>query len=143
MHPPSSSDYNFINLSLSMKIHDSRGVKHLYPVSPARDKQSINARISRALIAHRHSSLRSISHQLLKSKIEKSIKLHLERKHYYHNASEHGTLYRLLNEILHLIVLIYRLYGLIRFEVKFVHLRKLVRFIYVYLYHITVTYQSS
>lgn len=107
-----------------------RGVEHVYPVSRAGSRRNINARLSRALIAHHHRSLRSISHQLLeRGKIEKSMKSHSNREHYYHNVNEHGMISRLLNGILHLIVLVYTLYGIVRFEAKFVHLKQVVRFI--------------
>lgn len=136
MQPSPSFDDNLLNISLSSKeseetiSHLLKGVKHLYPVSRARNKRTINARISRALIRHRQRSLRAVSHQLLKRrKIEKSMDPHLDREHHYHDATEHGIVYRSLNEMLHLIVLIYALYGLIRFEVKFIRMKRLVKFI--------------
>lgn len=54
---------------------------------------------------------------------------HLEKEHHFHDAAKHGIVYRFLNELLHLIVLVYTLYGLIRFDVKFIHSKKLVKYI--------------
>lgn len=48
---------------------------------------------------------------------------------HYHDASEHGVVWAVLNEMLHLIVFVYTLYGMIQFKVKFIHAVKLVRWL--------------
>lgn len=53
---------------------------------------------------------------------------HLEKEHHFHDANKHGLVYRLLNEILHLVVLVYTLYGLISFDVKFIRTKRLVKY---------------
>ena len=49
------------------------------------------------------------------------------REGHFHEASEHGLAWVALQETLHLIVLLYTLFGMIRFRVKFIHAVKLVR----------------
>jgi len=58
------------------------------------------------------------------------------REEHYHDASEHGLTWVLVNEMLHLIVLGYTLFGMIRFKVKFIHMVKLVNIIsFVTIFH--------
>lgn len=48
---------------------------------------------------------------------------------HYHDASQHGPVWVLINKMLHLIVLGYSLFGMIRFKVKFIHMVRLVNWI--------------
>lgn len=48
---------------------------------------------------------------------------------HFHDASRHGPVWALINKMLHLIVLGYSLYGMIRFKVKFIHMVRLVKLI--------------
>lgn len=45
---------------------------------------------------------------------------------HYHDASQHGPVWGLLNEILHVIVFVYTLFGMIEFRVKFIRMTNLV-----------------
>lgn len=47
----------------------------------------------------------------------------------YHDAKEHGITWALLHEMLHIIVLGFSLFGLVRMRVKFIHMVKLVNYI--------------
>lgn len=51
------------------------------------------------------------------------------RDEHFHDASEHGLVWLLLNKMLHTIVFVFALFGMIRFKVKFIHTVKLVKFI--------------
>lgn len=45
---------------------------------------------------------------------------------HYHDASEHGLAWAMLNKMLHVIVFVYTLYGMIQFRVKFIRMNGLV-----------------
>jgi len=61
-----------------------------------------------------------------------NVETHVSDKYkdsHYHDANEHGLVWALLNELLHLIVCVYTLYGMIQFNVRFIHATKLVKWI--------------
>lgn len=48
---------------------------------------------------------------------------------HYHDAKEHGLAWAVLNELLHVIVFVYTLFGMIQFRVKFIRMIELVKWI--------------